>query len=134
MAYLELKAYSEPWYIQNADKFKTTSIFRTLSNIYDEIFCKNSYLAHFLSPSSKNKKSSYIFFYFRKWNFLALILRNFRKRKFFLYFGKQKPRKNSLYFRKRNFLIFQETSYISGSNFPCLKNEKTFYILGNGTF
>ena len=26
-----------------------------------------------------------------------------------LYFWKPKPRKNSLYFRKRNFLIFQET-------------------------
>ena len=43
-----------------------------------------------LSPGSKNKKSSFIFLYFREWNFLALILRNF------------------LYFLKI-FLIFQET-------------------------
>ena len=27
----------------------------------------------------------------------------------FLYFRKQKPRKNSLYFRKRNFFIFHKT-------------------------
>ena len=39
----------------------------------------------------------------------------FIKRKLFLYFGKPKTENNSLYFRKRNFLIFQETelSYIS---------------------
>ena len=30
----------------------------------------------------------------------------FLKRKLSLYFGKWKPRKNSLYFKKRNFLIF----------------------------
>ena len=77
--------------------------------------------------------------YFRKWNFLALILRGFLyfpKRKLFwyfakwnfLYFRKRKPekapyisgkgtllhfrkrksRKNALYFRKPNFLIFPE--------------------------
>ena len=95
-----------------------------MSNIYDETFCINSYLAHFLNPSSKNKKSSYVSLYFGKWNFPALILRNFLhflKRKLFLYFGKRKPRKNSLHFRKRNFLIFQETSYVLGSNFPSLK-------------
>ena len=45
-----------------------------------------------------------------KWKFPTLILKNF------LYFVKRKPRKKSLYFRKRNFLIFQETKlfYISG--------------------
>ena len=31
----------------------------------------------------------------------------FVKRKLFLYFRKRKPRKKSLYFRKRNFLIFR---------------------------
>ena len=54
----------------------------------------------FLNPSSKDfpfTKSSYIF---RKWNFLALILRNF------LYFLK---RKLFLYFRKWKFLIYYET-------------------------
>ena len=34
--------YSEPRYIQNADIFKIRSMLRTLSNIYDEAFCKNS--------------------------------------------------------------------------------------------
>ena len=54
----------------------------------------------FLSPSSKDfpfTKSSYIF---RKWNFLALMLRDF------LYFLK---RKLFLYFRKWKFLIYYET-------------------------
>ena len=63
----------------------------------------------------------------RKINCLALIFRNFLyfiKRKFSLHFGKWKPRKNSLYFRKRNFFISHETSYISGSNFPNSKNKK----------
>ena len=61
------------------------------------------------------KESSHIF---GKWNFLALILRNFlysRKRKHrknFLYFFK---RKLSLYFTKRNFLIFRER-YIQRPN------------------
>ena len=34
--------YLESQYIQNADMFKIWSIFRTLSNIYEEAFCKNS--------------------------------------------------------------------------------------------
>ena len=46
--------------------------------------------------------------------------------------------KNSLYFRKRNFLIFRETSYISatGSNFPSSKRKKNplTQISRNGTF
>ena len=36
----------------------------------------------------------------------------FFEKKPFLYFGTQKPRKNTLHLRKQNFLIFQETSYI----------------------
>ena len=64
------------------------------------------------------KKNSCIF---RKWNFLALVLRNylyFLKRKIFLYFSKRKPRKK--------FLMFQETelSCISGSTFQSSKNKK----------
>ena len=54
---------------------------------------------------------SYIF---KKWNFLALILKiflYFLKRKLFLYFGKMKLLKFFLYFRKRNFLIFQEVTF-----------------------
>ena len=65
---------------------------------------------------------------FGEWNFLVLILRNI-----FWYFKKGKPKKNSLYFRKWNFLISHETFHTSGSNFrapkmqktPC---DKTFYI------
>ena len=64
-----------------------------------------------------SKKSSNIF---RKWNFLALILRNFLyflKRKLsyisgngtFLYFRKRKFQTKLLYFRKRNSFIFLET-------------------------
>ena len=51
------------------------------------------------------------FLYFEKWNFLALIIKNL------LYFRKRKPRKNSLYFLKRNifrkwnFLIFHESIF-----------------------
>ena len=63
-----------------------------------------SYLAHFLTPSPKNKKiqPKENFVYFQKWNFLALILRNFlyfalfqerENSKISLYFGKQKPKK-----------------------------------------
>ena len=35
----------------------------------------------------------------------------FLKTKLFMYFRKQKPGKNSLYFRKQNFLIFQEVAF-----------------------
>ena len=61
---------------------------------------------------------------FRKWSFLTLILKNF------LYFRNQKPPKNFLCFRKRSFLMLQETFYISGSNFPRSKCKKTSYISG----
>ena len=44
----------------------------------------------------------------------------FFQRKLFLYFRKRKPRKNSLYFRKQNFLIFQEATFQDQKNF--LKN------------
>ena len=56
-----------------------------------------------------SQKSSYIFLYFGKWNILVLILRyflSFLKRKLFYVSGKEKPRKNFLYFRNQNFLIF----------------------------
>ena len=115
----------EETYIQNPGIFRNRSIFRTLvyserreiQNIIKHLqlnVLQNSYLAHFLSPSLKNERSSYISLYFRKSNFLALILRNFLyflKRKLFLYFGTQKPRKNSLYFRKRNFIKFEEVNF-----------------------
>ena len=62
------------------------------------------------SPTSKN------FLYLRKQKTRKNIL-HFLKRKLFLYFWKRKRRRNSLYLKKQNFLIFQETSYISGSDF-----------------
>ena len=62
------------------------------------------YLTHFLSPSSKNKKSPLKRLYFRKQNFQALILRYF------------------LYFIKEALLIFRE-----------METPKKFFIfLGNG--
>ena len=92
-------------YIQNPSIFRTKGIFRIrgilrkLSNIYDGTFCKNS---------SKNKKSSQIFLYFEKLNFLALIVKHFLyfyKRKLFLYFRKRKP--------QIKFCIFQEAKLCS---------------------
>ena len=38
LTYSEPNGYSERWYIQNADIFKISGIFRTLSNIYAEAF------------------------------------------------------------------------------------------------
>ena len=49
------------------------------------------------------------------------IARNGSNIKIFLYFFK---RKLFLYFKKWNFSIFQETSCISGSNFPSPKSKK----------
>ena len=83
--------------------FRTRSIFKILSNIYDGMFCKNSYLAHFFSLSSKDKESSYIFLYFEKWIFLALILRDFLyflKEKAFLIFREMETPKKFFIFRK----------------------------------
>ena len=64
--------------------------------------------------------------------FYTLILKSsymFLKESLF-YCGKRKPRKNSLYFRKRNFLISRETSYISatGNNFPSSKGKKNTHL------
>ena len=105
---------------QNPGIFRTRDIFRTLSNIYDGTFCKNSYLAHFLGPASKffAQKISYIFsktffLYFKKYNFLALRLENF------LYFPA-----SALNFQETNFFLYlrkgicpgiTELSYISGN-------------------
>ena len=66
------KLYTEPWYIQNSDKFRTRSIFRTRgifkipSNIYDGMFCENSYLAHFLILPEMKLYCLIFFLYFRK--------------------------------------------------------------------
>ena len=113
-------------------------------------------------PKNQNKihpeKNS---LYFRKWNFLALILKKFLhflkiklllyflKKKFFLYFRKRNPalfspssrkknppRENFLYFRKRKSqkisCAFSKESF---SYIPGNGNpEKIPYISGNGTF
>ena len=82
---------STPQKIHIIQKNGTRVIFRILSNIYDRMFCKNSHLAHFLSPCSKNKKNS------SQENILYSNIKNFLyflKRKLFLYFKKWKPRKN----------------------------------------
>ena len=86
-----LEAYSEPWFIQNPSHIQNT-----VKDLQWNFFKK--YLPTAL------KKSSYIFLYFGKWNFLALVFR-----KLFLYFRKRKPRKK--------FVIFQKTElfYISGN-------------------
>ena len=55
----------------------------------------------------------------------------FSQKKLFLYLRKRKARKNSLYFRKRNSLIFQEATFQARK----IKNThfgKTSYISGNG--
>ena len=127
-------------FIQNPDTFRTQGIFRTLSNIYDQTFCKNSYLVHFLIfcetvlvyiskngtfqpyisgsnfPSSKSKKNPLLkcFLYFEKWNFLAPSLKN-------------------LYFRKelavnQKFLIFLFEHNQKRKKFliPFLMNKRNF--------
>ena len=76
--------------------------------------------AHFKPNLEKkrnySKKRSYISLYFGKWNFLALILKNFLyflKRNLFLYFGKRKLRKIPYISGNGNpekFLIFQQVT------------------------
>ena len=74
------------------------------------MFCKNSYLAHLLNPSSKKKK----FLYFLIFQEMVLSSYNIKKflifflKKLFLYFRKWRPWENSLCLRKRRAFIFQE--------------------------
>ena len=49
----------------------------------------------------------------------------FSQKKDFLIFRETKTSINYLHFRKRNFFITQQTSYISRSNDPSSKNKKT---------
>ena len=93
-------------------------------------------------PSSKNKRKIHRikrFLYFSKWNFLALILKNFLyffKRMLFLYFRKWNPvlfspgsktkkknrhQKKLLYFRKRNLPKKRK----SRKNSLCFRKRKT---------
>ena len=86
-------------------------------------------------PSTKNKKnlSQESSLYFRKMELFSSNIKKILyslKRKLFLYFGKRKPEKNSLYFRKRNFLKFQEPEILKNFlnfqkwNFQNLKSKK----------
>ena len=74
------------------------------------------HLAHFLNPSPKKIEKRHLekkFLYFGKWNFLALLLKNFlyflifqeseTPQKFFI-FQETETLKSFLYFRKCNFL------------------------------
>ena len=87
--------------IQNPSIFRTRNIFRTrgtfrtLSNIYDGMFCKNSYLAHFSAPASK-------FFPKNSLYFLKKSRPNFQEMELFLYFGKAIT-ELFFHFRKRIF-------------------------------
>ena len=98
---------------------------------YHEMFLIRSilqdYLVHFSTQARKIdlQKISYIS---GKWNFLALILKNFSyflKRTLFLYFRKtETPKKISYIFSK------ESCSYISRNRNP----ENISYVSGNGTF
>ena len=83
--------------IQNPDIFRTKSILTTL--LYSEPeayskYCQKSTMERFAKIATvalfKRKLDISASLYFRKWNFLALIIRNF------------------LFFLKKAFLIFQE--------------------------
>ena len=100
---------------------------------YHEMFLIRSilqgYLVHFSTQTRKIKKIHLqkISYISGKWNFLALILKNFSyflKRKLFSYFRKQKPEKISYIFSK------ESCSYISRNRNP----ENISYVSGNGTF
>ena len=74
-------------YISRNETFSKKNLYSEKCNLL-----ASSYLVHFLSPNSKNKKNppEKNSLYLGKWNFLALILRNllyFLKRNLFLYFG-----------------------------------------------
>ena len=90
------------------------------------------------SPSSKNKKKSIPkkkFLYFRKWNFLALILTKFlyfRKRRLFLYVQKWNPAlfspglKNKKIYSEKNFLYFRKPFGASEKNSYVFLKRKLF--------
>ena len=72
----------------------------------------------------------------RRENYYRLMLTDFLyflKRKLFIYSGKRKPRKNSLYSKKRNFLIFQEIAFQAWKK---KKNPlwRNFLYVGEGNF
>ena len=52
----------------------------------------------------------------------------FSQKKAFLYFGRQKHRKKSLYFRKRKFFIFQENGNPINVTFQAPKIKKIYNL------
>ena len=119
-------------YIQNPSVFRTSGIFRTLSDIYDEKFSKNSYGVRFSAPVSKFFPKNSLYFLkknpliFRNLNFSYISGKEYSEpwhNGTFLYFRKGEYYNGTLlYFWKWSFLILYFS--ISGSNFPCSKNEK----------
>ena len=129
-------AYSEPWHVQNHGIFRTRDIFRTLPNIYDGMFCINSYLARlkkvlifsYISGNGNPEKTYYIFskescFYIpgnRDPEKIHCVSGNGNSKKLPIFqevtFQARKMKKklllkSFLYFRNWNFLIFQEVTW-----------------------
>ena len=94
-------------YIQNHSMVRTRGIFRTLSNICDGTFCKNSYLAHFSAQPQKIKKSTPRKFLIFSQKKAVLIFQETDSPppKLFFYISS----KELIFFRKtKKFFIFQE--------------------------
>ena len=122
-----------------------SGVFRTLSNAYDELFCKNSYLAHISASTFKifpEKRPALIKFhlfylkrdlllYFQKWNPVLFSpssknkedppRENFSRERFSYTSRNGGPGKTSYIFSKESF------SYILENE----NSEKTPYISGN---
>ena len=106
------------------------SIERVISETFQKQWHDIELLGSLSSPSSKNKKNSSQkkFFIFWKMKLFGSNIKKFlifSQKKDFLIFRETKTSINYLQFRKRNFFITQQTSYISRSNGPSSKNKKT---------
>ena len=106
------------------------SIERVISETFQKQWHDIELLGSLSSPSSKNKKNSSQkkFFIFWKMKLFGSNIKKFlifSQKKDFLIFRETKTSINYLHFRKRNFFITQQTSYISRSNGPSSKNKKT---------
>ena len=106
------------------------SIERVISETFQKQWHDIELLGSLSSPSSKNKKNSSQkkFFIFWKMKLFGSNIKKFlifSQKKDFLIFRETKTSINYLHFRKRNFFIIQQTSYISRSNGPSSKNKKT---------
>ena len=106
------------------------SIERVISETFQKQWHDIELIGSLSSPSSKNKKNSSQkkFFIFWKMKLFGSNIKKFlifSQKKDFLIFRETKTSINYLHFRKRNFFITQQTSYISRSNGPSSKNKKT---------